>query len=78
MNGLNTLADLNFIPLVSYDVLICMDRLNTHRVIWDCYNKIYTCIDEEGNIVTVKVIHRPIYLIHVTSLQLKKCSRKGC
>ena len=62
MNGLNTLEYLNVIPLGSYDVLIGMDWLTTHRVVLDCYNKTYTCLDEEGNRVTVKGIHRPISL----------------
>jgi len=31
LNGLSTHADLNAIPLGSYDVLIGMDRLEGHR-----------------------------------------------
>ena len=77
MNGLKALAYLNVIPLGSYSVLIAMDWLTTHRAILDCYNKNYTCLDEEGNKVTVKWIHRPIHLRNVTTLQLKKCFRKG-
>ena len=48
MNGLNTFAYLNNIPLGSYDVLIGMDRLDTHHAILDRYNKTFTCLDEEG------------------------------
>ena len=77
MNGLKTLADLTVIPLGSYDVLISMDWLTTYWAILDCYNKNYTCLGEEGNIVIVKGIHRPISLIYSTTLQLKKCCRKG-
>ena len=78
MNGLKYLAYLNIIPLGSYDVLIGMEQLNTHQGILGCYNKTYTCLDEEGNIVTTKGINRLIYLRQVTTLQLKKCFRKGC
>ena len=78
MNGLNNLAYLNATSLDSYDVLIGMYGLTTHRAILDCYNKTYTCLDEEGNKVIVKGIHKPIYLRNVTTLQLKKCFRKGC
>ena len=34
-------------------------------------------MDEEGNQVTIKVIPRPISLRQITTLQLKKCLRKG-
>ena len=62
MNGLKTSADLNVISLGSYDVLISMDWLTTHQAILDCFNKTYACLDEEGNIVTIKGIHKPISL----------------
>jgi hypothetical protein len=48
MNGVNTIADLNIIPLGSYDVLIGMDWLDVHHVILDFHNKTFTCLDEEG------------------------------
>ena len=62
VNGLNTLEDLNVIHLGSYDVLIGMEWLNTHWAILDCYNNTYTCLYEEGNIVTTKGINRLISL----------------
>jgi hypothetical protein len=49
MNGLCIKADLNIIPLGSFDCLIGMDWLDEHRVVLDCYNKAFTCLDEEGN-----------------------------
>ena len=75
MNGLKTFADLNIIPLGSYDVLIGMDWLDAHHAILDYHNKAYTCLDEEGNQVTIKGIPRPISLRQITALQLKKCLR---
>ena len=36
MDGLDTYADLNVLPLGSYDVLIGMDWLEVHRVKFDC------------------------------------------
>jgi hypothetical protein len=48
MNGVSTIADLNIIPLGSYDVLIGMDWLDVHHVILDFHNKTFTCLDEEG------------------------------
>jgi hypothetical protein len=49
MNGTNTKEDLNIILLGYYDCLIGMDWLEKHHVVLDCYNKVFTCLDEEGN-----------------------------
>ena len=46
MNGLITCVDLNVLPLGSYDVLIGMDGLETHRVKFECYNNTFECMDE--------------------------------
>jgi hypothetical protein len=48
MDGVSIVADLNIIPLGSYDVLIGMDWLDVHHVVLDCHNKTFTCLDEEG------------------------------
>jgi hypothetical protein len=53
MNGLRTKADLNILPLGSYDFLIGMYWLDQHHSILDCHNKEFTCLDEEGNLRTV-------------------------
>ena len=60
MDGLITCVDLNVLLLGSYDVLIGMDWLETHRVKLDCYNKTFECMDEEGNPRVVKVIPKVI------------------
>ena len=78
MNGMKTFENLNIIPLGSYDVLIGMDWLDAHHAVLDCHNKTYTCLDEEGNQVTIKGKPRPISLRQITTIQLKKCLRKGC
>ena len=78
MNGVNNFVDLNIIPLGSYAMLIIgMDWLDAHHAILNCHNKTYSCLDEEGNHVTVIGIPRPISTRKVISLQLKKCFRKG-
>ena len=46
--------------LGSYDVLIGMDWLESHRLKLDCYNKTFECRDEEGNLVVVKGIPKVI------------------
>ena len=55
-----------------------MDYLDAHHANMYCHNKNYTCLDEEGNQVTIKGIPRPISLRQIIALQLKKCLRKGC
>ena len=77
MNGTNTFVDLNITHLVSYDVLIGMDWLDAHHAILDYHRKTYTCLDEEGNRVTVEGIPRPISEGKVSALQLNKCLRNG-
>jgi hypothetical protein len=72
MNGLCTKFDLNIIPLGSYDFLIGMDWLDQHHVVLDCYNKAFTCLDEEGNLRIVQGIPRVVTIREVSTLQLKK------
>jgi hypothetical protein len=78
MNGLGTREDLNIIPLGSYDFLIGMDWLDKNHSILYCYNKAFTCLDEEGNLRTVQGIPRAVTIREVSALQLKKSFRKGC
>ena len=60
MDGLVTYADLNVLSLGSYDVLIGMDWLEAHSVKLDCYNKIFECMDNEGNLRVVRGIPKVI------------------
>jgi hypothetical protein len=76
MNGLHTKVDLNIIPLVSYDFSIGMDWLDQHHVILEYYNKAFTFLDEEGNLIVVQGIPRAITIREVSTLQLKKRYRK--
>ena len=77
MNGLVTCVDMNVLPLGSYDVLIGMDWLESHRVKLDCYNNTFECMNEEGNPVVVKGIPKVISVRQVSTMQLKKFCRKG-
>jgi hypothetical protein len=78
MNGLNTREYLNIFTLGSYDFLIGMDWLDQHHVVLDCHNKVFTCLDEEGNLRRVQEIPRAVTIREISALQLKKCYRKGC
>jgi hypothetical protein len=46
MNGLLTRVNLNILPLGSYDALIGMDWLSTHKLNLDCYNNTSECVDD--------------------------------
>jgi hypothetical protein len=48
MNGLHTQATLNMLHLGSYELLIFMDWLDSHKTKLDCYNKTSECEDEKG------------------------------
>jgi hypothetical protein len=78
LNGMNTCMDLNIIPLGFYDILIGMDWLEKHHVVLDCHNKTFTCLDGNGKQRTVQGVPRPISIREISSLQLKRCFRKGC
>jgi hypothetical protein len=77
MNGLSTKAELNIMPLGSYDCLVGMDWLDQHHAILDCRNKAFTCLDEEGNRKTVQGIPKVVSIREISAMQLKKCYRKG-
>ena len=78
MNGLSNKEDLNILPLGSYYFLIGMDWLDQHHVVIDCHNKKFTCLDEEGNLRTIQGIPRVVTVREISTMQLKKCYRKGC
>jgi hypothetical protein len=78
MNGLCTKVDLNIIPVGSYDCLIGMDWLDEHHVVMDCYNKDFTCLDEQGNLRLVQGIPRVVSIKEISALQLEKSYMKGC
>jgi hypothetical protein len=72
MNGLSTKADLNILPLGSYDCLIGMEWLNPHHAILEYCNKAFTFLDEEGNRQTVQGIPRVVAIRQISSIQMKK------
>jgi hypothetical protein len=78
MKGMSTKNELNILPLGSYNFLIGMDWLDQHHALLDCHNKRFTCLNEEGNQVTVQGIPRTVAVREISAMQLKKCHRKGC
>jgi len=78
MNGFKTQVELNVLPLGSYDFLIGMDWLEKHRVVLNCFEKTFTCLNEEGETILVKGIPRKIFVRQISTLQMKRSVRKGC
>jgi hypothetical protein len=68
LNGVNTNADLNIIPLGSYDILIGMDWLEKHHAILDCHSKTFTCLVGNRKQSTVKGVPRPISIMEISAL----------
>ena len=77
MDQFETVIKLNVLPLGSYDLLISIDWLEQHRVILNCYDKTFTCINNDGKPITVKGIHRKTTIRKISALQLKRVVRKG-
>ena len=78
MDHFETVVKLNVLPLGSYDLLISMDWLEQHRVTLNCYNKTFTCLNNDGKLVSVKGIPRKTTIRQISALQLKRAVRKGC
>ena len=72
MDRLVTCANMNVLPLGSYDVLIGMDWLEAHRTKLDCYNKTFECLDDEGNLRVVKGFPEVISKGKSSEMELKK------
>eukprot|EP00253_Pinus_taeda_P011891 PITA_11891 len=71
-------ADLNVLPLGSYDILIGMDWLEKHWSLVDCKTKIIYYRDQQGNRKEMQGIKQPVQVRPITANQLMKCIRKGC
>jgi hypothetical protein len=78
ISGFPTQTNLNILPLGSYDLLIGMDWLASHKTKLDCYSKTLECENEEGRGVTLQGIQNPISVRQISTLQVKKYCRKGC
>ena len=78
MNDFLTQVNVNLFPLGSYDLLIRMDWLDEHKVMLNCFDKTFTCIDNNGNNIQVKGIPRTVTNREISTFQMKMLVRKGC
>ena len=60
LSQLKTKVKLNVLPIGSYDILLGMDWLEKHKVVLNCFEKTFTCLDDKGEIVIVKGIARKV------------------
>ena len=60
MQDLITKVYMNVLPLGSYDVLIGMDWLEKHKVVLNCFDKTFDCIDENGESKMVRRIPKNV------------------
>ena len=78
MDQFEIVVKLYVLPLGSYDLLIGMDWLEQHRVILNCYDKTFMCINNDGKPISVKGMPRKTTIRKSSALQLKRAVRKGC
>ena len=55
-----------------------MDWIVEHKVLLNCFDKTFTCIDNNGNNIKVKGIPRKVTIKEIFDLQSKRSIRKGC
>ena len=77
-NDLDTLVNLNILLLGSYDILIGMDWLESHKDVIDYLHKFFSSVDEEDKYHTMNEIYRPLSTWKNSAPQHKNCIRKGC
>ena len=78
MDKFETFVKLNVLPLGSYDMLIGMDWLEQRRAVLNCFDKKFTCINNDGELINVKGIPRKKTIRNISALQRKRVVRKGC
>ena len=78
LDGQKIRTNLNILPLASYDMIIGMDWLEQHKAVLDYYTKILSYKDNFGTVRTTQGIPKPVSVRQVSTMQLKKCIRKGC
>jgi hypothetical protein len=78
LDGKSIRTNLNILPLGSYDVIIGMDWLEKRKEVLDCYTKTLNYKDNYDTTRKTQGIPKPVLVRQVTTMQFKKCMRKGC
>jgi hypothetical protein len=77
IDGLCVRVSLNILPLGSYDVLLCMDWITSHKEKLICYEKNLECEDEEGDVRVLEGILKLVSVKKILTLQLNNFIWKG-
>jgi predicted aspartyl protease len=77
MNGFPTKSTLKGLPLLSYEMLIGMDWLESHKSRLDHYNKTLECEDDKGKKKTLQGIKKNVLVRQISTLQMKKYCKNG-
>ena len=78
MNYLLTHVNVNILNLGSYDLLIGMDWIELHKFVLNCFDKTFTCTNNNGNNIKIKEIPRKVTIKEISAFQMKISVRKGC
>ena len=77
MDEFETFVKLSFLSLGSYDMLITVDWLEQHRVVLNYFNKTFTCVNNDGEIINVKGISKKTTIRYIYTLELMRVVWKG-
>jgi hypothetical protein len=71
------MLNMNILPLGYYDIIIGMDWLEKHKVVLNCYEKLFVYKDENNTVRTLQGIIKPVFIRKISMMQFKKCMKKG-
>jgi hypothetical protein len=78
MGDFVTKVDIYVMILVLYDIVICMDWLESHDAILKCKTKRLSLMDDLGQSRVIVGRNKGVSLRFISSLQLQKSMRKRC
>jgi hypothetical protein len=67
INALNKKTYLKIIPLGSYECLIGMDCSEKNHVVPNYNNNSFTCLDEEGNLISIQGIPSAVTIKEISA-----------
>eukprot|EP00253_Pinus_taeda_P021555 PITA_21555 len=78
IGGYDTKLNLYSTTLETYDLIVGMDWLESHKAILDCYNETVLIRNYQGETKVIKGIRRDVTLCLISAKKVNKCLRKGC
>eukprot|EP00253_Pinus_taeda_P028908 PITA_28908 len=78
IGGCHTKINLYSTTLGTYDLIVGMDWLESHKAILDCYNNTVLIRNDQGETKVIKGIRRDVTLRLISAKKVNKCMKKGC